>query len=162
MPSNRFFLYGSLGLLILVLGIYGGLFYYQTRLSADSQDLDLQISQVGTPSQKQMESQVFDAKKKIGTFSDILGAHYKTSQVLSLLEKITHPKVWFTNFDLNAQGDNLTIYGATLNFQTLGQQVAILRGESMIREIKLSDLSIGDKGETDFKLELTLDPKVFQ
>ena len=78
------------------------------------------------------------------------------------MEENTHPEVWFTDFELNPKLPQVKISGLTRNFQTLAQQLYILQEKDSIEEIKLTNITLGEEGETEFSLELSLSPEIFR
>jgi hypothetical protein len=162
LPIHNVLFYAALAVLVLVVAAYILLIYLESRASVSLHDLEGQITQVGTPAERQMERNVFATERKINDFSKIIEAHQKPSRFFPFLEAIVHPQVWFSNLELSVETNSLQLRGQTLNFRTLGEQLEVLRSQEMIREIRLADLSIGEAGYTDFSVGLTLDPIIFK
>jgi Tfp pilus assembly protein PilN len=154
--------YFSLGFLLAALIVYFILNYFQDRSLATLDDLEERISRVGTTEDKKIENEVFFSQKRIKDFSTLFTAHQKSSQFFEFLEKKTHPEVWFTNLDLDANLPRAKLEGLARNFQTLAQQIYIFQEEDLIEEIKLTDITLGEEGEAEFSLELSLSPDIFQ
>ncbi len=161
-PWQKIFLYSVAGFLALVLLASGALFYLENKSQAELQQLEGEIAQVGTPAEKQLEREVFGTEKQISDFAKIFKAHQKPSRLFPLLEENCHPQVWFSLFELNMENRQVQLAGHTLNFRTLGEQLAIFRQQEMIKEINLTDLSIGEEGQTDFSLSLVISPEIFK
>jgi len=161
-PWQRISLYFAVGLLALVLLVSGLLFYFENKSQSELQRLEEEVAQVGTSAEKQLERDVLGTKKRISDFAKIFEAHQRPSRLFSLLEENCHPKVWFSLFELNMENRQVQLTGHTLNFRTLGEQLAILRQQEMIEEVSLTDLSIGEEGQTDFSLSLVISPEIFK
>ena len=162
LPFQNVFFYIALAVLILAAGAYALLIYLESQASINLQNLEGEISRVGTPAERQMERSVFSTERKINDFATIIEAHRRPSNIFPFLESVIHPQVWMSDFELTMETDFLKLSGQTLNFRTLGEQLEVLRSQRMIQEIQLSDLSIGEGGQTELNIGLTLDPEIFQ
>lgn len=154
--------YASLALVGVVILGYACLFFLESRALSTLQDLEDKIAQVGTKTEKNMEAQVLADKKRINDFSKLISSHQKSTSFLQILEENTHPKVWFSELSLRPAEAQATIYGQTLNFQTLGEQYLIFKTVDLIESISLSNLAIGEEGQAEFSFLLGLDPQIFK
>jgi len=125
-------------------------------------DLEDQIAQVGTMEEKALELKVLTSKERIDDFSKLFQDHKKSSNFFKLMEESCHPQVWFSEVSLDSDRGEVLISGKSPNFQILGQQLFMLRGQDLIKEINLSSLSIGKGGETEFIFSLLLEPQIFK
>lgn len=98
-------------------------------------------------------------KTKIDTFAQLLEKHQKTANLFSFLEKVCLPDVWFSKFDFSSEA--LTISGHTKDFVSLGQQILAFQAEPVVKEVKLSEISLVPKGGVDFSLSIKLSPTIF-
>ncbi len=151
----------SFGLVIVVVLGYAFLWYLENKATNTLQILHDKIIQVDTQEEKNIETQVLFDKKRIDDFSKLLESHKISSGFFKFLEENCHPKIWFTKLELNPQASQASLSGTTSNFQTLGQQVIIFKNQELVKNVELSNLSIGKSGEVEFSLSLDLDPKVF-
>ena len=78
------------------------------------------------------------------------------------MEERTHPQTQFNSFNLSLETGALELRGRTLNFQTLSQQISALREESAIKALELSDISLGEEGQTEFTVRIIFDARIFQ
>lgn len=156
------FFYFSLALLAAAVLGYFVLNYFQGKSLAALDDLEERLAGVSTTEDKKIETGVFTSQKLLQDFSTLVSEHQKSSQFFALLEENTHPGVWFTSLDLNLSLPLAKVEGAARNFQTLAQQVYIFQEEDLIEEIKLTNIALGERGEAEFSLELSLSPEIFQ
>lgn len=154
--------YGAGAFLAAVVLSYAALYYLSSKTSTVLDNFKTAIAKVGTPTEKAMEKNVLQYKRKISDFSDLSSKRMLSSGFFGNFEKLVHPKVWFKSFSLNVFKMELTASGQTVNFQTLDQQLAILRKDERISAVDLSSLAIGKGGEADFSLRLSLKKEIFQ
>ena len=162
LPWQNILFYFSLFLLIAVIFGYFFLISLENKSLTALQDLEEEIAKTGTKEERALEVGVFANQREIKDFSILLSEHQKASNFFDLLERACHPGVWLTDLELNLKASKAVVSGKSLDFQTVGQQLFILQGQSSIRDINLSDLSIGEDGGTEFTLSFSLDPKIFK
>jgi len=154
--------YISLGLLIVVAFSYAFLFYFESKASINLQDLEWKISQLGTKEEKNIESKVLIAEKKINAFAEIFEKQKKLHNFFVLLEKSVHPKVWFSQVKLNPKEAEVFISGQAANFKVLDQQLLIFRQQESIKSVELTNFSIDKEGEAGFNFHFFFDPQILK
>ena len=133
--------------------------FYQNKLSREISDVEKALQK--SPSENNLEDGIFSYQKKIEDTGILLGNHKPVANLLSNLEKNTHPKVWLSRFKLNMADETLDLLGSTDSFEILGQQTLIFGKQEFIKNTNLSDVSMGRDGKIKFELQLILDPKIF-
>jgi len=126
------------------------------------QELGETLAREKTGSQLLLEEEVFNYQKKIADFSQLLQNHLFTSKTLGLLERNSHPKIWFSQYNLDSTKGILALSGEAEDFSVLGQQLLIFKKEPFIKGLDLSNISVGRKGRVAFILNFSLDPKLFK
>lgn len=154
-------LYFSIALLLVTLSSYFVLKHFRKEISRTIQKIDTDLSIAKAP-QQALEKALESQKKKIDAFSVLFSSHELNSKIFPFLEKRTHPKVFFSSFALNSSTLDLILSGETESFQTLGQQIFILKAANEIKSVNLSEVSIGREGAIIFTLNLSLDPIIFK
>jgi len=125
-------------------------------------DLEDTLVKLKTPEKESLEKEILNYQKKIKDFSILIEQHLIVSNFFNLLEKITHPRIWFSDFELKPREAQVSLSGEAGSFLALGQQILIFKGEKKIQEIKLDNVSLDEKGKIKFDLSLSLSPEVFK
>ncbi len=154
-------LYFSLVLVLVILAGYFILNNFQQRAEKDIQLLDKNLAAASASPEAALEKEILNYQKKINDFSSLLASHTYSSQIFPLIESITHPKVAFSNFSLEASKASVTLSGITDSFQTLDQQLAIFKKEKLVKEVKISDIAFEKDGKISFSFGLVMDPQIF-
>ncbi|MBZ9571756.1 hypothetical protein KJA15_00220 [Patescibacteria group bacterium] len=154
-----------LSLILLLTSISGYLvlhyvYYKKAELALD--ELEIALEKGKTPQQELLKKEILNYQKTIEDFSSLLSAHQISSKFFISLEKICHPKVFFTKVNLNIDEKKGNIFGKTESFQALGQQLLIFKKDEMIKSINLSNVGIGKGGDIEFTLGLSLWPELFK
>jgi hypothetical protein len=108
------------------------------------------------------EREVLRYNNKIGYFFQLLDQHLETSKIFDLIQQSSHPKVWFTKFNLSAVGDKAIFSGKTTNFENLGQQILIFEQSDWVSKVELQKISISKEGNVDFELSAYIKPGILK
>jgi len=153
--------YFAIFLLILSIGGYFALNNFLQKAEGELETLKLDITKVMTPEKNTLEKEILASKDKIDKFSYLIGQHLQSSMIFGIIQKTTHPQVWFTKFDFDPRQKTLKVSGETQNFESLGQQILILEDEETIDDINLETISISKEGGIEFDLSLSFRADVF-
>jgi hypothetical protein len=135
----------------------------QKKASQNLQDLEALLAKEKTVKEiTSLEKEIFGCQKKIEDFFKILNSHQLSSNLFKFIESQTHPKVRWLSFNLKTQTLTVSLSGQTQNFQTLNQQISILKKEGLINEINLSNIKLGEGGEISFDLNFSFDQKILK
>lgn len=160
--SLNVFFYLSLILIIIFVAGSVGLFFLQKNMTQKLQDLKVDIAKKGSVEELALEKQVLLTQKKINDFGDLIALHRAASKFFANLEKLTHPSVFFSSIDLNVTKGSVSLAGTTESFETLGQQILILKDESYVKDISLLGASIGKEGKIEFAFDILFASEEFK
>ncbi|MDD5145526.1 MAG: hypothetical protein PHF44_01665 [Candidatus Pacebacteria bacterium] len=117
---------------------------------------------VKTQDEMALENEVWGYKEKIDNFAILLKNHLLNSNLFSLFEKVSHPKIWISELDLKSKEGKIEFSGVSDDFKSLGQQLLILEKEDSFRGVNLTNVSFGKKEEIEFTFGSLLNPKLFK
>ncbi len=150
--------------IFLVLVSLGLLFFFDNSVKKANKnlgDLEQTFTSQKSPEFLKLEQDVLDSKQKIRDFETISAQHRFTLNIFTALEKSTHPKVWFSAFELIPLSFKVSLTGEASDFKTLGEQILIFKENTDIKDASLSEAILNPKGIVEFKLQLTFNPQVF-
>ena len=148
--------YVSLLFLVLSISSYFVLNHFLKESRAVVANLNQSLETLESSENLSLREEVLGHQKRIKDFSYLMSTHLESSNVFTFLEQVCHPRVQFDKFDLDSRTAILKISGTTQSFETLGQQLIILRGESLVENVTLSKLSMGRDGGVSFDLSILL------
>jgi cell division protein FtsB len=154
--------YILIALLLAAILSYFILGYFQKKSLTTLQNLEEEIAKEKTPQKIAKEQEILSYQKKINDFARILDHHFIASKFFSFLEKTSHPRIWFSKINLSPGEQLAVVSGRAETFSVLGQQFQILKKEALIKNASLAEISLGEKGEIEFTLILSFDPKFFK
>ena len=153
--------YLAIFLLIIALGSYFALNSFAQKANERLTSLRSSISEIMTPDKSSTEEKVLTAKAKIDAVSRLIEDHLRGSKAFTIIERTTHPKVWFEKFDFDAEQKTLKLSGQTENYEILGQQFMIMENEKTIQKVVLETITKDQEGKVNFNLNLSFNPNAF-
>jgi Tfp pilus assembly protein PilN len=114
-----------------------------------------------SPEQLDLEKNTLHFREKMKDFGTLFNQHRFTANVFRVLEEITLPKVWFSDFNLTSQPGIIVLTGLADSFNTLGEQLLVLKEDKNIKNLILSGAKINSQGRVEFNLQIILEPQVF-
>jgi len=108
-----------------------------------------------------LKEEIMDYQRKIDDFSKLAGQHLINSELLGFIEGRTHPKVWFSKFNLNTRQAEVLLSGQAQSFESLGQQLSVFRQDSLVRSAALEKVSLSSAGGIEFNMRLSMAPEIF-
>jgi len=136
--------------------------YLSARASVQTKLLAQDLARGKTSEEQSLEKDVLKRQRQILVFENLLGQQKFLLPVLNLLGRAVHPQVFFSKVNLTVAENKIWLSGQADNFQVLGEQMLLLRRESLAKELNLSDVSISKEGGVNFTLEIIFDPLIFQ
>ena len=154
-----------IGIFLLILAILG-YFYLQNNIKNSSENLknlEESILEKTTPEVDNLEKEISDWRQKIEDYNLLFVGHRESSNLFEFLEKITHSKVWWTDFKFDSSiPSNLRLTGVSQDFSALQQQLIILGNENFIKNVILNKISLLKEGGVEFELEISVDPEILK
>ena len=152
----------SLILLIATVLISVLLFVLQINLNRNIVSVAEKINAIGTSEELALEKKVILIQKKINDFEALLNSHWSNAKFFTNLENLTHPKISFSEADLQIGRGRAVLSGTTDNFEILGQQFLIFEKEDYIKGVNLLKTSINKDGKIEFVFETLFDSAKFK
>lgn len=112
---------------------------------------------------KEKEEELIPLSQKINGFNQLLAEHKTPLNIFELLERVSLPKVWFSEFDFNSDTKEVTVSGKTNTFTVLEQQISVLKQEPLLQNLNITEVSILMKEEgIKFTFSLFFNPSILQ
>jgi len=158
---QNYLLYSLIFLLVLSVVGYFTLNHFTKKSEQELQEIKSAIAGARTPERVALENELKEFRDKIDDFTPLLLNHKKVSNFFTTLEKNTHPKVFFIDFNLDTKSNSVEISGQTDDFQTVGQQLLIFQKSPMFQNLKLSKVEIGKEGKIKFAFNFSCNLQLF-
>lgn len=156
--ATRWFGALSYFLFFLVLGAWGGLYFYNSQLKDQISKIGEEIDAVAL-SLEDKEGQIQkinEANEKLNILGNVINSHIYFSNALKELEKTTLKAVYFKKFGFSAEKNILSLSGSTNSHTNFSKQVSVFKSQSDIfRNVKIGQINI-PRDEIEFDLEMAL------
>ena len=156
----NFLLYFSIALLIATILSYFIINNSLKRANLTTKELEEALAK--TPQEIALEAEILGYQKKIQDILPLIDLHLAPSHFFEFLEKVSHPRIWFSTLSLWSREAEVKLSGQAENFSALGQQILALKKEAIIKSLRLSGVSLGEGGRVNFNLDLSLSPEIFK
>lgn len=155
-------LYLSLFLLLGTISVFVILDNFQKTNTLTLQDLEEHLNRLKTGEELELEAKLLGSEKKIKDFSFIFAKHRRASKFFPVIENLCHPRVQFSDLNLNLDSSEASVSGQTESFEILGQQLIIFREAKELKNVELGEATIGEGGKIDFSFTFSLNPEIFK
>jgi hypothetical protein len=154
-------LYFAIFLLLLTAGGYFVLNNYLQKAEDELASLKLEVSQIMTQEKTALEQEILTSKGEIDNFSSLIEQHLEPSMIFEIIQRATHPQVWFGKLDFDPRRKVFEVSGETQSFESLGQQILIMEEDEAIDKVDLKTVSISKEGGIEFNMSFSLSESVF-
>ncbi len=159
--------FGQVFFLIVSIAVLAGtavsLFIFQQLIGtarANLAILEKQFSQDTQPQEQELAEKLVEYKQIVEDFKFVAGERKSFLPFFKVLEKTTHPDVFFLALDETDNANVLALDGATRNFFALEQQRLVWKELNEFQNVQLKGIKLTGTGSGSFKVEFTLTPEL--
>lgn len=153
----------SLALLLATCGLF--IFYYYQALSwkskAEIRENDY-LALLDSPDNKALEERVSEISKKLEKFSKVFASRRVSFIFFDFIRNFCHPRVSFSDLSLSIETGSVSLSGQTDTYQSLNEQMIILKDTKDVSKLVVSDISLSKEGSISFKMSFVLNPDFFK
>ncbi|OGD32556.1 hypothetical protein A3C91_01630 [Candidatus Azambacteria bacterium RIFCSPHIGHO2_02_FULL_52_12] len=136
----------SLVVLLVSVGAYIGLVAYESLLEKRIETATQLTGQLKVGDAYKNATQLTATSRKVKTLKTLRESHTNLSQLLSSVERATHPSAFFNSGDLDAQKQSAELKGGTLpTAAMLVRQMDIYRASKDIADFMVDNIGYGEK-----------------
>lgn len=149
--------------IILIIAFLVSYFYLVVSIKKISQEIQ-EKEPILSPLEENIrskEGELAPLAKKIDNFAELLQKHEKPLNIFNFLEEVSLPAVWFSDFAFSSENGEVIVSGEADSFITLEQQILILKQEPFVKNLSVSEVSMGEGGEVIFTFLIAFNPQVF-
>ncbi|MFA5360768.1 MAG: hypothetical protein WC320_02260 [Candidatus Paceibacterota bacterium] len=149
---------------LVVLGGYFALNYWNQNQISKLDLLKSEFQSIRDSFALEDEQAVILFEKKINNLKELLTNHVYFSNVLALLESLTHPNVYYTGLDFALDKNLIELSGVAKNQVILSEAVSGLVNDSeRIKAVVVKNMHSEDKdNKVTFSLSLYLQPNILK
>ncbi|OGN01001.1 MAG: hypothetical protein A3I26_02460 [Candidatus Yanofskybacteria bacterium RIFCSPLOWO2_02_FULL_43_10] len=160
-PGENRFIYAGTAVLVLMLVLTGGLYFYKGMLEDTKTGLDAQIINLEKERDKKIEANLLTLSKQLSLISTLLDSHIVWSKALSKIENSLQPQVQFLSFSAAVSDNRFEFKALANNYTVVARQIAALVSDDSIKDIALNNVHVLTNGKLEFSIKLEFDKTKF-
>lgn len=156
------FFTGSAIIFASILAVWGGLFLYRRALENNASVWREQVAVLERELSPDVLNQVLVLFGRLSGAHEILANHIFSSNVLALLEKDTHPRVYFQTFQYASQPKTVTLLAKAASYSDVAEQITLLEADPQVESVNFGGLALDEGGLVNFKLTIIFKPSLLK
>ncbi|MBU4284963.1 hypothetical protein KKF60_00680 [Patescibacteria group bacterium] len=151
-----------LGLLILSLLTYGGLFFYQKSVKDELKGIIQEITNLESKRDSVKEELIVGADKKLDIVENLFKEHLYWSKLFSKIEELIDINVYFSEskFSFENEKVNILLAGSARSYTALAQQMVSFKEDPLVEKVAVSDIALSEIGGVKFNLSITFSKEI--
>ena len=149
-----------IGAVLFLLFVVGGLEIYQTSQFSYLESLNKEIAKIDEGMDTEIEKEIQRGMENLINAKPFLGSRIKAKKVFDFLEKNTFSEVRFSDFNFNAEENELLLQGTTPNALPLIIQSSLFKKLEEVKEMEIGGVVISKDG-INFQLKLKINRNFF-
>ena len=160
-PGENRFIYAGIAILVLMLILIGGLYFYKISLENSKIELDVQIADLEKDRDKKVETNLIVLNKQLALISTLLDSHVIWSKALNKIENLLQPQVQFLSFSATVLDNKFEFKALATNYTVVAKQIASFVSDDSIKDVALTDVHVLTSGKLEFDLKIEFDKTKF-
>lgn len=152
----------SISLLLASIVTYFFLNSLINRVNSEITKVEQELNAEPESEIKEKEAYILKNKTLIDNFSLIFSGRPTMLGAFALIEKVSHPEVWFRTASFSPVESKIFLSGEASSFEALGEQYLVLQQEPLIESVNLSGIEMEKNGRVGFSFDLICDSKLFK
>lgn len=160
-PGENRIIYGGATILVLMLILVGGLYFYKNTLKDKKTELDANIVNLEKDRDKKVEANLLTLNKQLSLISTLLDSHVVWSKALAKIEGLLQPQVQFLSFSAAISDNRFDFKAMATNYTVVARQIAAFVSDDSITDVALTNVHILTSGKLEFSIKLEFDKTKF-
>lgn len=160
-PGENRLVYTGTTILVLMVLVVGGLYFYKNRLETTVTELDAQILNLEKDRDKKVEANLLTLSKQLSLISTLLDSHIIWSRAFGKVEGLLQPQVQFLSFAAAVSDNRFEFKALASNYTVLARQMAAFVSDDSIKDMSLADVHVLTTGKLEFSIRLEFDKTKF-
>lgn len=160
-PGENRFIYAGITILVLMLVLVGGLYFYKISLENKKTELDAKIASLEKDRDKKVETNLVILNKQLSLISSLLDSHVIWSKALNKIENLLQPQVQFLSFSATVSDNKFEFKALATNYTVVAKQIAAFVSDDSIKDVTLNNVHVLTSGKLEFNLKLEFDKTKF-
>ena len=160
-PGENRLINMGIAVLVLMLVLVGGLYFYKITLEDRKTGLDTQIVNLEKERDKKVEANLLTLSKQLSLISTLLDSHIVWSKALSKVEGLLQPQVQFLSFSAAVSDNRFEFKALANNYTVVARQIAAFVSDDSIKDVALTNVHVLTTGKLEFSIKIEFDKTKF-
>ena len=160
-PGENRLINMGIAVLVLMLVLVGGLYFYKITLEDRKTGLDTQIVNLEKERDKKVEANLLTLSKQLSLISTLLDSHIVWSKALSKVEGLLQPQVQFLSFSAAVSDNRFEFKALATNYTVVARQIAAFVSDDSIKDVALTNVHVLTTGKLEFSIKIEFDKTKF-
>ena len=160
-PGENRIIYAGITILVIMLVLVGGLYFYKNNLENKKTELDAKIISLEKDRDKKAEANLLTLSKQLTLISTLLDSHVVWSKAFSKVEGLLQPQVQFLSFSAAVSDNRFEFKALATNYTVVARQIAAFVSDDSIKDIALTNVHVLTSGKLEFSIKIEFDKTKF-
>lgn len=160
-PGENRVIYAGVAVLVLMLILTGGLYYYKSTQETKKTSLDAEIISLEKNRDKKVEANLLTLSKQLSLISTLIDSHVVWSKALNKVEGLLQPQVQFETFSAAVLDNRFEFKALATNYTVVARQIAAFVSDDSIKDIALTNVHVLTSGKLEFSIKIEFDKTKF-
>ena len=160
-PGENRLIYAGITILVIMLVLVGGLYFYKNNLENKKAELDAKIISLEKDRDKKAEANLLTLSKQLTLISTLLDSHVVWSKAFSKVEGLLQPQVQFLSFSAAVSDNRFEFKALATNYTVVARQIAAFVSDDSIKDIALTNVHVLTSGKLEFSIKIEFDKTKF-
>ena len=160
-PGENRLIYAGITILVIMLVLVGGLYFYKNNLESKKTELDAKIISLEKDRDKKAEANLLTLSKQLTLISTLLDSHVVWSKAFSKVEGLLQPQVQFLSFSAAVSDNRFEFKALATNYTVVARQIAAFVSDDSIKDIALTNVHVLTSGKLEFSIKIEFDKTKF-
>lgn len=160
-PGENRIIYTGTAILVLMLVLTGGLYFYKGTLEDKKTGLDTGMANLEEDRDKKVEQNLLTLNKQLSLISTLLDSHVVWSKALNKIESLLQPQVQILSFSAAVSDNKFEFRAIATSYTVVARQIAAFVSDDSIKDVALTNVRVLTSGKLEFGIKLEFDKTKF-
>ena len=156
-PGENNLIFFGLGIIGVILAVFGGLYYYSLSLESSVSSLDAEFQALEIQRAKNAEKEILIVKDQMADVGRIIDNHPIWSYFLKKIQSKTSPQFKFETMGVSFADEQISFEAEVLNYTVLARQIASYLSEDIVKDVRLEEAKLSTTGRVKIVMKILLD-----
>lgn len=161
-PKANMILVISIGILVVSLALWGGLWWYKNSIAQKATLVSGQIEQLQSQRDVEVENILIELDKTIKSLDEVLKNRIYPVNFFSVLEDLVLPEVFFSTFSSDIPEAAVDVHVIAKDYRVLAEQMIVFKESDRLENVEFNSINLEDQGNASADFRVEMDPDLLK